>query len=257
MCVLMSTRTGAQVLSPQAEGQGDAGVASLRIWGASANPAVSLPEGKRFGAQAFGATPFDLTGLSRLGLDVGLQNKAGTMGFTLGAQHTAPPGFTLSAIRVGASRRLSESLQIGLRVGGAFADYSEVYGQEIVAIAEGGIRYRVRPNFHAAAEYSYAQREIYPITQRRLRVGVEYASSRRLSILLAASQTPLLPLGVHVGLDYRPAERLNLALGYQSLGQRLSLSGRYVLAGGVEISTGIGVYGQLPMHGYYGVGWVQ
>ena len=258
ICLLLMAVTlgaghvAAQVLTPRGIGLGDAGVASEEFWGGGANPAGRLPTGRRIGVQVYGTTPLDPAQLTRLGVDLGLRGER--TGATVGLQHFAPPGLTTTALRLGVARQLSPALEVGLRVGAAFGNYAE-YGEELVALAEGGIRYRVTGSLQAGADYYYAQRELYPLTQRRLRIGVDYASSERLHIALAVSQSPTLPLSVHVGLDYRPAERLALALGYVSLGQSIHLAARVRLAGGLVLATGVGVYSQLPVHAHYGVAW--
>ena len=254
--LLSVTPLRAQTLTPLAAGLGDASVAGQQVWGASTNPAMGLQDQQRFGVQVFATTPLDLAGLSRYGLDLALQPKGGVTCFQINAQYTNPPGITLSTLRFAASRALSPDFRLGLRIGAGQGNYAE-YGNELIAIAEGGIRYQVNASLAAAADYSYGQRDLFPLIQRRLRVGIDYTSSKRLHILLAASQAPELPIALHIGLDYRPSEALSLALGYQSAGQTFAFAGRYQLASGLTLATGVTVFSRLPLHTHFGAGWVE
>ena len=245
-----------QVPTPAGSGLGEAVVASASVWGAAANPAAGVPRPEEraawFGVQAYGvslASPADLT---RIGLDVSWRPSGGGTRFEAGAQYFDPPGFGVSAFRVGAQRALSEGLSAGLRLGLLYADY-RAYGSAALAMAEGGLQYGVTNALVVAAHYSYVGRDLSPLTQSRLRIGVEYLSSRRVRLLAAVSQAVGEPLNGQLGIDYQPDERLRLRAGYQTLGERISFASSYALGSGMELSLAAVVFSRLPLGVGYGV----
>ena len=249
----------AQVATPLGASLAEATVAHAAIWGAGANPAAGPPLGRsappthRLAVQAYGLSLASPATLTRAGVDLAwAPAAAGGTGFQLGVQYFDPPGFGVTALRLGVRRRLGERVFGGLRVGGLIGDY-EAYGREASPVAEGGLLYEVTPTLRAGAHYSYVSRELLPLAQRRLRIGVDYASSRQVRLLVAASQAVGEPLNGQFGVLYRPAERVRLALGYQTLGQRLSFGSEVAAGGGIRLGLAVVVFSRLPMGLAYGV----
>lgn len=246
----------AQVPTPEAAGVGEAVAAYQHVWGTSGNPAAQPPGENRVGAQAYG---YALTGpapLTRFGLDLSYKSRGGETGFQLGVQHFTPPGYSVSAVRFGVNRSLAENLVIGLRMGVLTGNYGE-YGSELLPIAEGGVSYRVTGTLRAGAHYAYVQRGFVPMAQRRLQIGVEYESSNKVSILLATTQAVSEPINGQIGLVYRPADRLQLTAGYQTLGQRVSFGSTFEIGNGLSLKVAAVIYSELPVGAAFGVsrGW--
>ena len=253
--VILPLSTLAQLAPPSALGLGEAIVAAGEAWGAGANPAAapaSDPE-RLLAVQAYGLSLASPASLTRLGIDLSYAPATSPNRFELGAQHFTPPGYTVSAFRLGARRQLAPALHIGLRVGALLGDY-EAYGSEVLAIAEGGLQYGLTRTLTVGAHYSYVQRDLVTLAQNRLRVGVAYRSSPQVTWLAAASQAVDEPLNGQVGIAYAPAERLSISAGYQTVGQRLSFGTAYELVGGVRLAVAAVVYSRLPTGVAYGLG---
>ena len=248
----MGVYAPAQLAPPTALGLGEATVAAPHVWGAGANPAAG-PDGGReraFAMQAYGLSLVGPAPLTRLGIDLSYAPGTSPNRFEIGAQHFAPPGYAVSALRFGARRRLARALYVGIRVGGLYGDYGE-YGTELLPIAEGGLQYAPTRSLAVGAHYSYVQRDVSALAQNRLRVGIAYRSSPQVRWLAAVAQAVGEPLNGQVGIDYAPAERLCLSAGYQTVGQRLSFGTAYELGGGLRLGLAVVVYPRLPT----GVGW--
>ena len=259
--ITVGTTSSAQVPTPVAAGLGEATVARGDVWGAAANPAAGLGRAPqqtngRVGYQVYGLSLAGPAPLTRVGLDLGLRDRRAATRYELGVQYFDPPGFGVTALRLGGQRRLASRLYVGLRVGALVGDY-EVYGREVLPVAEGGLLYGVTPTLSAGAHYSYVSRDFSPLAQRRLRIGIDYASSRQVHLLLSASQAVGEGLNGQLGIDYRPGERLRLTAGYQTLGQRISFATAYALRDGLRVSLAAVVFARLPVGVGYGVagGW--
>ncbi len=242
----------AQVPTPEAAGLGEAVVAHVEVWGASGNPAAKPTVDRRFAAQAYGTSLAGPAPLSRFGLDLALRSGSGGTSFQLGVQHFTPPGYTVTAFRFGASRLLAENFEVGLRVGGLTGNYEE-YGNEVLPIAEGGLAYTISPSLRAGAHYSYVGRSFIPMAQRRLQVGIDYESSTKVTILVAASQAVSEPINGQVGIRYRPADRLELTAGFQTVGQRVSFGSSFDIANSLSLKLSAVIYSQLPVAAVYGI----
>ena len=245
----------AQVPTPEAAGLGEAVVAHARTWGTIGNPAAHPNDRRRLNLQAYGTTVTGPAALTRIGVDVALKRNGATTGFQLGIQQFNPPGYGVTAVRVGASRRLGKELYAGMRFGALLGNYEE-YGRELLPIAEGGIAYQITPTLRAGAHYTYVSRALLPMAQNALRLGVDYASSAKVNILVAVAQAVSEPVNGQIGLSYAPAERLRMQAGYQSLGQRISFGSGFTLANALTLQLSVVVYGQLPAHVVYGLGRV-
>lgn len=242
----------AQVPTPESAGLGEAVVAHQRIWGASGNPAAKPLGESRLSVQVYGTSLTGPAALSRFGLDLGLQSRGEGTRFQLGIQHFTPPGYSVSAFRLGVSRSLSEGLEAGLRIGVLTGNYAE-YGRELLPIAEGGIAYRITATLRAGAHYSYTSRSFVPMAQRRLQVGIDYESSPKVTILVAASQAVSEPVNGQLGIRYAPAERLQLMVGYQTLGQRISFGSTFAVSDSLSLKLAAVIYAQLPVAAAYGL----
>ncbi len=243
----------AQIPTPEAAGLGQATVAHDRVWGAVGNPAVQPYGESRFAAQAYGTTFTGPVPLPQFGLDLGYETREGGTSFQVGVQHFAPPGYAVTAIRFGANRPLADNFEVGLRVGVLAGNYAE-YGSELLPIAEGGIAYRINPTLRAGAHYTYVERSFVPMAQRRLQVGIDYESSKKVSILVAASQAVSEPLNGQVGISYAPAERLRLLVGFQTVGQRISFGSTFAIADSLSLKLAAVIYSQLPVAAVFGMG---
>ena len=246
-------KTGqAQVEAPRTLAAAGATVAEASVWGAAENPAADALSRGRFAAQAYGFNHLEVAELSRLGLD--LAARLGTQEINLSLQAFTPPGYTVGAGHVGVNRRLGESLRGGIRLGAVRQDLDE-YGVATALVAQAGLQYAVSARLRAAAHYTYVDRPLLPLAEHRLRVGVDYASSARVHLLLAVWQPVGARLAGGVSVRYDPAERLRLRAGVRAGGTAFVLGVEGELAGGLRVGlTGV-VYQSLPAAAGYGVAW--
>ena len=258
MAGVSTQSAAAQSAPPRALGSGEATVAQLDVWGAGANPAagptVGEDGGRRLAGQAYGLSLASPAPLTRLGADLSYARSSSRNRFGLGVQHFTPPGYAISAFRVGARRQLGPALYVGLRIGVLYGNYEE-YGAELLPLAEGGLQYGLTRSLTVGAHYSYVRRDFVALAQNRLRVGLAYHSSPQVQWLAAASQAVGEPLNAQVGIAYAPAKRLRLSAGYQSVGQRISFGTAYEVGTGLELGLAVVVYSRLPAGVSWGVEW--
>ena len=250
--LLPCARGGAQVESPQTVAAARATVADAEAWGAAENPAAR-PVG-RFAVSAYGHHALELPDLGRVGLDLGWAR--GASHFALGVQAFTPPGYSAFAVHLGAGRMLTPGLEAGLRLGLVRRDVGE-YGREVQPTAQVGIQYRAGRRLVAGAHYSYASAPVLPLSEHRLRVGIDYTSSRRVHILLAIWQAVDAGLTGGVSLRYDAAERLRFRVGAQGGGTAFTLGVEGELAGGLRLAISTAIYQQLPPGASAGVMWVR
>lgn len=240
----------AQVEAPQTVAAARATVADPTAWGTAENPA--LAPGAPLAVRAYGHHQLELAGLERFGLDVGFSR--GAMGFTAGLQAFAPPGYSAYGLHLGASRVLGERLRGGVRLGLVRRDLDE-YGRQTLPMGQVGIRYEVTPRLAAGAHYAYVEPAVAPLGEHRLRVGIDYASSTRVHLLLAAWQVAGARVGGGASVRFDAADRLRLRAGVQGGGAAFTLGVDGELRGGLRVGVALAVYQTLPPGTSAGVRW--
>lgn len=251
---LVSARGAAQIATPMAAALGQAAVASDGYWGLAENPATAPSSTPGFAVQAYGRSHGNLPELATFALDLGYALRGGYI--TLGAQHFDPPGYSATAVLVGAGRQLADGLTAGVRIGVVSADY-EAFGTELLPVAEGGIRYRVTGALSAGAHYRYVERPTLPLAEHRLRVGVRYRSSPKVSVLVAGWQPVGATLAGGLGVVYQPADRVVIRAGIQSEGLAIGFGVDVEALAGVRLALTAQAYQQLPGAYTYGAFWRQ
>ena len=242
----------AQVSNPISLSLGDATVAYEGVWGAAENPAVSSSTDRKFSAQAYGFSQFQLSELNRLALDVGYKAKTGHI--QLGLQYFSPPGYTITGLHLGAGRQFSDKLKAGIRVGLLVGDYNE-FGNEIQPVAQAGLQFDVTSRLRAGAHYTYVDRETLPLAEHRLRIGINYKSSDRVRILLSATQPVGHSLAGGLGLHYQAADRIAFNAGIRTGANAFTFGLDAELVNGVRVVLGLAAYQELPLGVGYGVVW--
>ena len=241
-----------QVESPQTTAAARATVADASVWGAAENPAAR-PTG-RYAVGAYGYQPPELPDLGRVGLDLGWARGAGHL--TLGIQAYAPPGYSAYGLHLGAGRVLTPDLEAGIRLGLTRRDLGE-YGRRSDAVAQLGIQYRAGDRLVGGAHYIYAARPLPPLSEHRLRIGIDYASSPRVHLLAAVWQAVDVGLAGGVSLRYDAAERLRLRAGVQSGGAAFTLGVEGELDAGLRVAVSTALYQHLPAGAVAGVAWAR
>ncbi len=241
--------TPAQVHAPLAEALGLATVASENIWGAAENPAT-LPAQTGFTALGYGLTPAQVAELSRYGLDLGYRNKAGF--FNLSVQQISPPGYASTSLHAGVGRQLAKDFYAGIRLGVALANYEE-YGSDLNPVAQLGIRYKVTKALFAGAHYTYIETKFVPLAEHNLRVGVDYASSERVHLLLSVRQTIGESLAGGFGVSWQAAPRLAFRAGVRTGGTAFSLGVDATVLGKLRLAVTAVAYQDIPVAGSYGI----
>ncbi len=242
----------AQVANPIGLSLGNATVAYQGVWGASENPAIASSTDRKFSAQAYGFSQFQLSELNRLALDLGYKAKLGHV--QLGLQYFSPPGYTITGVHFGAGRQFSDKLQAGIRVGLLVGDFNE-FGNDIQPVAQAGLQFEVSARLRAGAHYTYVDRETLPLAEHRLRVGINYESSDRVRILLSAIQPVGHSLAGGLGLHYQAADRLAFNAGVRTGANAFTFGLDAELVNGVRIILGLAAYQELPLGVGYGVVW--
>ena len=253
LLLLLWNSASAQVRTVTAEAVGLATAADQSVWGAGENPAHGITAGQ-FGVQAYGQSLTEGVGLSRLALDVAYGASYGTL--QLGIQHFQPPGYRATALHLGASRQLAENLRAGIRLGMVASDLDD-YGSTTEALAMAGLSYRIVGKLTAGAHYTYIESPFAPLAEHALAVGVHYASSERVHVLLSARQVVDQRLAGGFGLRFLASERLQFSAGMRTGGLAYTFGLQARLLSGLQVSLAAIAYQDLPLGFAYGADYLS
>ena len=243
----------AQLNTPRASALGQAAVAARDVWGAGQNPAaVPGSEARPFAVQAYGRTLTTVDALTQVGIDARYRLNNASVG--VGVQHFSPPGYAQTALHASVQRVLAKDLTAGLRLGVVLGDYDE-YGSETLPVVQLGVQYRVSGKLRAGAHYTYAERPILPLAEHRLRIGIDYASSERVHLLLAAIQPVDNRLAAGFGVVFRASDRFRLNAGVQTGGTAFTFGLEAALRNGLGLALTAVAYQELPLSVDYGISY--